>query len=114
MADEEVAPETNDEVQDSYDANDPVQINKARKKAGRAKQNDLEMVQAIMDLPTGRSWFYRLLVRCGTFTAPVSDSPHRDAQAAGRQMIGHWVLEDIMNAAPELYWKMIKENAGKK
>lgn len=106
--------EKNQDSEDSYDANDPQQVNKARKKAGRSKSDDLEIVKAIMELPTGRAWMYRLLGKCGTFTAPVSDNPHRDAQAAGRQMVGHWLQEDIMNASPEKYWVMIKESKPKK
>jgi len=97
---------------DNYDANDSEQINKARKKAGRAKHDDLEIVKAIMELPTGRAWFYRLLGRCGTFTAPAYNTDHETNRAIGRQMIGHIIQEDIMKTSPENYWIMIKENGG--
>lgn len=109
----EGAPEL-DQVTDGYDASDPEQINKARKKAGRAKSDDTDIVKAIMELPTGRAWMYRLLARCGTFTAAAHNISHEIDRAVGRQMVGHWVMEDIMNAAPEKYWIMIKENRPKK
>lgn len=100
--------------EESYDANNPEQINKARKKAGRAKSDDLEVVKAIMDLPSGRAWFYRILSRCGTFTAPAYNNQHDTDRGIGRQIVGHWILEDIMNSSPEKFWQMYKENRSRK
>lgn len=97
------------EAEKPYNAADAQQVNNARKKAGRKRVNRLEVVKQLMEVKEGRAWMYDLLGKCGTFTAPCSDSPHRDAQAAGRQMVGHWLQADIMSAAPEQYWVMVKE-----
>lgn len=94
-----------------YDAGDPEQVNNARKRAGRERREELEVVKALMNLPAGRRWLYNKLVMCKVFTSPFV--PGRDGQTeffAGMQAMGHLLQDDIMSAAPDLYMAMCTEN----
>lgn len=106
MADEE----NEEQLAPSYDAGDKRSVNTARKKAARKKKQRLEVVAAIMAQPQGRSYMYEYLTRCSTFTTPfVEGMPDKTAFNAGRQSVGHDLQADIMAAAPEMYWVMVKE-----
>jgi hypothetical protein len=97
---------------EGYDASDPVQVGNARKRAGQERREELEMVSALMKLPQGRRWLYNKLVLCKTFTTPFAVGyPDQTAFNAGVQSIGHILQEDIMKAAPDLYWTMIMEGS---
>lgn len=107
MADEE---NNEEQVVQSYDAGDKRSVNTARKKAARKKKQRLEVVAAIMEQPQGRAYMYEYLTRCSTFTTPfVEGLPDKTAFNAGRQSVGHDLQADIMAAAPEMYWVMVKE-----
>ena len=97
-----------------YDANDAEQVNNARQKHTRKRAAELRMIGNMMATVEGRRYWYNLLAKCGTFMAPAFDTPHLDAKAAGRQQVGHWILEDIMQAAYDQFGNMLKENHNKK
>ena len=102
------------EAEPQYDASDAEQVNTARQKHTRKRAAELRMVGNMMSTVEGRRYWYNLLAKCGTFMAPGFDNPHLDAKAAGRQQVGHWLLEDIMQAAYDQFGPMIKENRNKK
>lgn len=93
-----------------YDASDPEQVNSARQKNTRKRAAELRMITTMMATVEGRRYWYNLLAKCGTFMAPAYNNPHEDAKAAGRQTVGHWLLEDIMQAAYDQFGTMLKEN----
>ena len=107
--------EENEETEvQSYNASDKRSVNTARKKKARQEKQRLEVVQAIMGQPQGRSFMYDYLSRCSVFTTPfVRGEPDTSAFNAGRQSIGHDIQADIMLAAPEMYWVMIEESQTK-
>lgn len=105
--------QASDEAEKPVDTSDPVEVNKARKKAARTRADRLEFVKAAMTTIQGRAWFYDLIVRCHVFSTPFDADPYRHAYRAGEANVGLMVLDDIQVAAPEDYLKMICENKSK-
>lgn len=106
--------EPTEPVIESYDAGSREAVGKARRKEKRKKNVRTDVVKAIMEQPEGRAFMYDYLNRCSTFTTPfVPGQPDTTAFNAGRQSIGHLIQEDIMLAAPETYWLMVREAASK-
>jgi hypothetical protein len=99
-----------DEQEDSYNTSDPVQVNKARKRAARTRADRLEFVKASMTLAEGRAWFFDLLNRCHLWRTSFDESPTRLAFLVGEENIGKMILGDIQDAAPDKYIIMIEEN----
>jgi hypothetical protein len=78
-----------------------------------AKQEEKEfddMLRAIMDLPLGRKWIWRLLADCRTFATAFGSEPHLSYFAGGEQNVGFRVLAQIMRACPQQYLRMVQEN----
>lgn len=98
-----------EQISESYNADDKEQVNKARKRAKREELLRKEVVRGIMSIQEGRAWLYDYLSNCGTFTSPFHPNENQTNFNCGMQHIGHLIQEDIMRAAPESYWKMIKE-----
>lgn len=93
-----------------YDASDPKAVNNARKKAGRKKASELEVVRTIMSTTQGRAWMYSLLESCFIFGNQfVAGMPDSTAYNCGMSNVGKRIMQDIMKSAPDLYLKMCKE-----
>lgn len=94
-----------------YDASDPVQVNNARKTAGRKKKSSMEAVKAIMSLPQCRKWMYTVLEDCHIFqTSFVQGDPHATSFREGERNAGLRILAEVMAAAPKEYAVMLGEN----
>ena len=102
--------EASKDALDPYDASDPAEVNKARQKAQRRHAAEMKIVRGALMTAEGRRYFYNLMAKCNTFTAPNSDNPHLDAKAIGRQQMGHMVLADVMEAAADYFDQMWQEN----
>lgn len=101
----------------SYDANDPEQVNQAKKGAGRKKRIHLDAVANILASPNGREWYYRLLIACDTYrTCFVFDDQggRKSAFREGKQFVGLQLIADARKASPDLYDKMLRECEDKK
>jgi hypothetical protein len=93
-----------------YDAGDAEQVNEARKKAGRKKREDLDVVHALMQHAKGRMWLYEWLEACKIFSSPiVPNDTHFTYHNIGEQNIGKRLLQQITEAAPEQYMLMMQE-----
>lgn len=110
MVDRVAKNQAEEEAEASYNTADPIQVNKARKKAARTRADRLQFVKAAMQHEQGRAWFYDIIVRCHVFNTPFDDDPYRHAYRAGEANIGLQILDDIQVAAPEHYLQMITEN----
>lgn len=68
------------------------------------------VIRALMEETAGRYWVYMQLDRCHVFTTPfMPGQPDVTAYHAGCQAYGQELLAEIMNSAPESFWKMIQE-----
>lgn len=113
MSDPVLEVEATDNLEVPYDTSDPVQVNKARKRASRTRAERLHFVSAAMGTEQGRSWFYDILNRCHIFNRSFDPDPYIHAYKAGEVNVGLMLLSDIQDAAPENYIKMVSENKTK-
>lgn len=97
----------------AYDANDPKQVEKAKKQAEIDGALKLDEIRKVMQSAPGRRWMNELLERCHCFhTSFISGAPDASAFREGERNIGLQILADIQNAAPDLYLTMIQEAKG--
>lgn len=98
----------------TYNSSDPVQVEGARKKAGKKKVERLRVVGAIMEHADGRKWLYGILERCHIFGNPfVPGQSDSTAFNLGEANIGRLILSDCLAANSESYTIMMTENSGK-
>ena len=104
---------TSDELgaDDIYDAADPRAVNAAKKRASRERLEDLSVITEIMNSSRGRKWMYRWLERRFIFDNPfVPNDPYSGSFNMGMQNSGKETLIDVMEASPDNYVLMLKEN----
>ncbi len=103
------------EQETTYDSSDPEQVNEARKKSGRRKRANLDFVKAILTVPEGREWLYRLLLACDVFRQPwTRGDPDGTAFRCGKLDVGYQLLADAEKADPDGFNLMRKEGKEKK
>lgn len=100
-------PEPDDSV--PYDASDERAVRAARSRARREDEERLEMVKAVMSMPQGRKWVWGILAHCAVLQTPFATNALVMAFTAGKQDVGHFIIRDIMEVAPEMYLKMAAE-----
>lgn len=98
-----------DESEKPYDTSNPEQVNTARKKTARTRAVRLKFVEAAMQHPEGRAWFYDQLLFAKIFSTAFDPDPYIMAFMAGQRDIGMHLLDDVQ-MFPEQYNLMILEN----
>jgi hypothetical protein len=95
----------------AFDAHDPEAIEAAEKNNIRLKAKKLRVVESIMSNEDGRAWMFDLLgTNCHVFSDnPMHDTPERNGRFEGERAVGLRVLDEVMTAAPEMFWKMRME-----
>lgn len=95
-------------IDQPFDAHDRSAINDAEKKIARLKEKKLRVVESIMAEEDGRAWMYDLLGNdCHVFSEnTMRDTPERNGRFEGERAVGLRVLDQVMTAAPEMFWKM--------
>ena len=92
----------------AYDANDPEAIEAAEKNNARLAAKKLRVVEALMSNEDGRAWMFDILgTNCHVFSDnPMRDTPERNGRFEGERAVGLRLLDEIMKAAPEMFWQM--------
>jgi len=113
MADPAAIAEAEKVLERPYNADDPKQVNEARKRAGRRDRERLSVLGGLMDLKDGRAWMYSILEACHAFQPSfVPNDPYSTAFKEGERNIALRLLADIMAIAPDRYVDMMKEAKG--
>lgn len=89
-------------------AGDPQQVKTARRLEARREQFTIDMLVATMSQPSGRAFIWELLSRCGVFSSIYRQSSEI-YYLAGRQDVGHELLELCTTASKDLYLLMESE-----
>lgn len=114
MADHIQHLEANAEAAKPFNAADPTEVNNARKKSGRERSERLRVLQALMQHKDGRKWIYGLLDRCHIYTNPFTPGQWDVTSfKCGEENIGLMIQADVVDAAPEEYLQMCKENSSR-
>lgn len=99
-----------DEAQSPFDANDPAAIAELEKLAASIKSKKLRVVEAVMSNEDGRAWMHELCADCYTFTENLMrETDGVNGRVEGKRSIGLNLFNQIMDAAPEMWWKMVCE-----
>jgi hypothetical protein len=85
------------------------QVESADGKERRQRERELNELRVVMSSAEGRRFLWRLMARCKTF-ASVYDTSARIHYNSGQQDIGHFLLAEIDQADPEMFFKMRNEN----
>ncbi len=104
---------------ETFDASDPAAEDNAKRDAARVARQDADVIRKLLHDKDGRAWFYRHLQSCHIFGAgrsgPVEGSTFAPGQSdvtayrLGEENIGKRLMMQAMDASPDLYLLMIKE-----
>tara|TARA_R110000764_G_scaffold43889_1_gene98741 strand:+ start:3762 stop:4034 length:273 start_codon:yes stop_codon:yes gene_type:complete len=75
-------------------------------------QRDLEIIAMAQVLSTenGRLFMWRCLQNCSVFESIYTSDATLHAFKSGKREHGLWLAAELKEAAPESYFKMLKEN----
>ena len=97
----------------TFDATDPAAENNARRDQERIAREDAETIRRLLSHRNGRAWFHRQLSVCnifGTSYIPGGEDGRRATDfALGQENVGKQWMYAAIEAAPDLYMKMISE-----
>lgn len=89
-------------------AADPRQVSEAKHRERRKLERDGEDLAKVLTAIEGRRTMWRLLEHCGVFET-VWENSARIHYNAGRQDVGHYIMQEIIKAEPEAFAKMMNE-----
>jgi hypothetical protein len=89
-------------------AADETQVKDAANKEKRGRERDLEDLAFLLSDKRGRRAMWRILSYCGTFKS-IWEPSAKIHYNAGQQDVGHYMLNDLMDASEENYILMAKE-----
>ena len=81
---------------------DEKQVKQKRSIIDLDREKELEEFRNILKTYGGRSFIWRILERCGIYSAGVTDALETFREL-GKRDIGLWVLEEIFSASPDIY-----------
>ena len=89
-------------------AADNAQVQAAGSKAKQQRDQELADIKAVLAIPGGRRFLWRLLKKCKVFETIWHPSAliHYNS---GQQDIGHYVQGEIVDASEEAYLQMMQE-----
>lgn len=92
-----------------YYAGDAEIVKVAKVSRKLERQRETLDLQAILDKPGGRKFMWRLLQECGVYRTSFTGNS-ATFYNEGKRAVGLFVLNEIMEASPEAYLLMQKEN----
>lgn len=92
-----------------YDAGDPKDVKAAIKASQRWDDKRNRVIVGLMDTEDGRRWVREVLEIRPVGHTVFSKDGLSMAYAEGERMVCARIATDVMNAAPELYMKMMAE-----
>lgn len=92
-------------------AADPQQVKEAEIKERFNAKSELKDLAAILELPHGRRFLWRVLEKANVFNAGFAE-PGQLMFREGKRDLGVWLMSEIVSANPDALINMMKE--GKK
>ncbi len=81
-----------------------------RKNQQNNRELELLTVRNLMKTENGRSFMWRCLQNCCTFESIFNTDAMLHSYNSGKRSHGLWLDVELREAAPEDYYKMLKEN----
>ena len=101
---------------ESFDATDPAAIANADRESKRKAREDADILRFLMQTKKGRAFLYRRLEMCHIYgaglTAGITFAPGQPDMTAfqlGQENIGKRLMMEAMDASPDLYVQMMRE-----
>ncbi|HLA14765.1 MAG TPA: hypothetical protein VJZ25_07055 [Gemmatimonadaceae bacterium] len=82
------------------------QVDRAERIEKRRQLLDDQDFTALLDLPSGRRFLWRLLAHCKTFESIFDGHGSKMSHNSGMQDVGHFVLGEIQRVRPEAFQQM--------
>lgn len=84
-----------------------------QEKALRLRNRELNDLRVILNTPEGRRFFWRLLSKAQVFIDGYvpGDNGYGTARNTGMKFIGHWALNELLEAKPSAFTQMQREHA---
>lgn len=80
------------------------------KKQDNTRELELLTIRTIMKTENGRSFMWRCLQNCCTFTSVFNTDPTQHVFNSGLRSHGLWLDAELREAASDDYFKMLREN----
>lgn len=88
------------------DVGDEKQVRKRKNKRVLERESELLDIQRFCDDPANLYFLWRVLAKCGMFSMSGWADPQTMAVMAGKRDIGLWLLQELEEAAPDVYLAM--------
>jgi hypothetical protein len=93
-----------------YDPTDPDAVASEERLAAVKQKRELADLRAVLSLPEGRRWLWRVLEQTAAFRASYDpDNPIRMGFSEGRRSVGLWLLAELQLAAPDAFASLIAD-----
>ncbi len=102
--------EAEENLDETFDASDPKQVNNARKKQSRERRAERELTEALMKHVDGRLYLYNS-VKCVIEGNPVVPGDiHSTYFNLGQETVARNLFKELLKIDPQGVVDMIKEN----
>jgi len=92
---------------------DKEQVKAAESKELRKREQELKDLSDVLQTPYGRRFVWRYLEKCGVYRSSYTGNSETFFRE-GERNIGLQLVTDIMDANPEMYLKLVRENRSNK
>lgn len=102
--------EAEENLEKSYNANNPEEVHAARVAAGRKKKAERETLTELMKYPNGRELLYNSIYVFLYGNPVVPGDPNSTYYNLGQEQRARDLFKEIVAVAPEDFVKMMEEN----
>lgn len=102
--------EAEENLGQSFDANDPDQVNKKRVEAGRKKKAERETLAELMKYSNGRELLYNSIYPYLFGNPLVPGDPYSTYYNLGQEQRSRELFKEIIRVSPDDFTKMMEEN----
>lgn len=90
-------------------AADKKQVEEAKRLERDQKQTAQQDLQELLKQPNFRRFIWRTISFCGVFESTFSENYALAGHLSGRQDVGHYLLDEIIRAQPEVLADLMRE-----
>jgi hypothetical protein len=91
---------------------DPEMIKKAEQKDRDERKQELNDLRTVLGTISGRRLMWRILIKCNTFATIFNKDISLMSYLAGKQDLGHFLMQEISESDNNLMLKLMRENQG--
>jgi hypothetical protein len=85
-------------------------VEKADDKAKKLRERELGDIRTVLKTPEGRRWYWKLMAHAGAFRTPFAAQDNLTNKNCGRQEIGFFMLDELLEASPAMFVQMQRES----